>query len=182
MMGQGGRPSMPPSCSTSFADMAIGPVLALPGEDNDYHGGFVARVLDSLARVAGRDLVREERLDPNALGRCVYFGNFALLTHRGDDQAMLNYGNLFGQNLWECDWEELTSAPSSATAPEEDHQTRDQLMDQVSRNNFVSGYEGRRVSFKGRLFLIQDVTVWRLLDASGDSFGVGAIFRRYRHL
>lgn len=162
--------------------MSIGPNLARPGEDNDYQSGFVARVLGSLARVTGKDLVREEGLDPAALGKSVYFGDFALLTHRGDEKARLNYGNLFGQRLWECNWDELTSAPSSATAPSEDHQTRDQLMEKVGRNNFVSGYEGRRISFKGRLFLIQDVTVWRLLDSAGDSFGVGALFRRYRYL
>lgn len=162
--------------------MPIGPVLALPGDDNDYQSGFVARVLDSLARVAGCDLIAEQGLDRSTLGKSVYLANFALLTHRGDEEATLNYGNEFAQRLWECDWNELTAAPSSATAPKEDHQTRDQLLVKVNQDNFVSGYEGRRISFKGRLFLIRDVTVWRLLDASGASFGVGACFRRYRYL
>ena len=162
--------------------MAVGPFLALPCEANEYQSGFVAEVLDSLLRVTGLDLVKQEGLDRRALGKSVYFGNFALLTHRGDENAMLNYGNQFGQNLWDCSWDELTSAPSSATAPAQDRQSRDGLLEKVATQNVVSGYEGRRISFKGRLFLIQDVTVWRLLDRNDVSFGVGAFFRRYHYL
>jgi len=162
--------------------MPIGPSLTLPGEDNDYQNVFVAQVMESFAHVTGRDLVQETGLDRRQLGRGAWFGDFALLTHRGDERAMLNYGNVFAQRLWECDWKALVSSPSAATAPEGDHEARDHLLEKVAKDNFVSGYSGRRMSFKGRLFLIQDVTVWRLLDAAGMSFGVGAFFRQYRYL
>ena len=56
------------------------------------------------------------------------------------------------------------------------------MMQRVMQNSFVTGYSGHRVSRTGRLFLIQDVTIWRLLDESGTSFGVGAFFRQYRYL
>jgi hypothetical protein len=42
-----------------------------------------------------------------------------------------------------------------------------------------AGYSGHLVSRTGRLFLIQDVTLWRLLEESGENFGVRAFFRRY---
>jgi hypothetical protein len=162
--------------------MPIGPPLTHPGEDNDYQNVFVARAVESFARVTGRDLVQETGLDRTQLGRGAWFGDFALLTHRGDERAMLNYANAFALRLWECNWDALVSSPSAATAPEGDHESRDHLLEKVGRDNFVSGYSGRRMSFKGRLFLIQDVTVWRLLDAAGTPFGVGAFFRQYRYL
>jgi hypothetical protein len=162
--------------------MPIGPKLTLPDEDNDYQDTFVTRVVESFERVTGRDLARETGLDRTQLGHGAWFGDFALLTHRGDERATLNYGNGFALRLWDCDWDALVSSPSAATAPEGEHESREYLLEKVGRDNFVSGYSGRRISFKGRLFLIQDVTVWRLLDAAGTSFGVGAFFRQYRYL
>lgn len=156
--------------------MSIGPVLAVPGEENDFHDAFVQKILASHLRVVGRPLLE------GPSGRDVWSGDFALLTHRGDPRAMLNYGNMFALGLWECDWQQFTATPSSATAPDDDRASREAMMQQVVRDGFVSGYEGRRVSRNGRPFLIQDVTIWRLLEENGDSFGVAAIFRRYSYL
>ncbi|HWC64183.1 MAG TPA: MEKHLA domain-containing protein, partial [Rhizomicrobium sp.] len=97
--------------------MSLGPALSLPGENNDYHAGFIARVADSFHHVTGRSLVRDAGLDPRALGRSAWFGDFALLTHRGDAGAVLNYGNRFALKLWEMDWNSFTATPSGDTAP-----------------------------------------------------------------
>ncbi len=156
--------------------MTFGPVLAAPGEENDFHDAFVQKVLASHVCVTGRPLL------PDLSGRDVWSGDFALLTHRGDPRAMLNYGNHFALDLWECDWDQFTATPSSATAPEEGRAAREAMMQQVIQNGFVTGYSGRRISRTGRLFLIQDVTIWRLLEESGESFGVAAFFRRYQRL
>jgi hypothetical protein len=50
-------------------------------------------------------------------------------------------------------------------------------MAKVAQDNFVRGYRGRRISRKGRLFFIEDGIIWRLLDETGEAFGVGAWFR-----
>jgi hypothetical protein len=162
--------------------MSIGPSLTAPSEENDYQSAFVTQVVESFARVTGKSLIEEAGLGRDGLGRKVYFGDFALLCHRGDAQAILNYGNAFTLALWDCDWNTFVSTPSGATAPEQASGSRDLLMKKVNQNNFVTRYSGPRISRAGRLFLIQDVTVWRLIDATGGSFGVGAFFRRYRYL
>ena len=91
----------------------------------------------------------------------------------------MNYGNAFALQLWEASWEEFTATPSAATAPPDNHGPRDAMMQKVAQDNFVRGYAGRRISRKGRLFVITDVTIWRLLDEK-QSFGVGAFFRTVR--
>jgi hypothetical protein len=159
-----------------------GPSLAAPSEENDYQNAFITRLVRSFARVTGGDLVAEAGLEPKALGRSAYFGDFALLSHRGGADAVLNYGNAFSLRLWECDWDAFTSTPSAATAPQEVSGARGLLMQKVSRDNFVSGYCGERISRTGRRFLIEDVTVWRLLDEAENSFGMAAFFRQVRYL
>ncbi len=162
--------------------MSIGPSLSLPAETNDYHAGFIARVAQSFHQVTGRSLLNEAGLDPKALGRSAWFGDFALLTHRGDPGAVLNYGNEFALKLWEMDWNSFTATPSADTAPRNASAGRDLLMEKVARQNYVSGYAGERVSRTGRRFLIENATVWRLLDDRGGSFGMAAFFRRFRYL
>jgi hypothetical protein len=156
--------------------MTFGPALAAPGEENDFQDAFVQRVLASHARVTGRPLLSGHS------GRDVWVGDFALLTHRGDPQAMLNYGNRFALDLWECDWDHFIATRSSATAPKEGRAAREAMMHQVTQNGFVSGYSGERISRTGRLFLIQDVTIWRLLEENGESFGIAAFFHRVQRL
>ncbi|MBV9549690.1 MAG: MEKHLA domain-containing protein [Alphaproteobacteria bacterium] len=146
-----------------------------PAPGNDFQSGFVARVVEAFARITGGDLVAEAGLDPADLGRSVWEGNFALLTH--DTNAILTYGNRFALDLWEMDWEMLTRTPSCETAPEEDRAARALIMAEVERNGFTRAYGGRRVSRSGRLFRIENATVFTLIDEKGAGFGTGAFFR-----
>ncbi|MEY4965496.1 MAG: hypothetical protein RL274_1079 [Pseudomonadota bacterium] len=157
--------------------MSLGPVLAAPGEENNFQNAYIERVLASYFRITGNMPIVD-----GPAGQSVWSGDFALLTHRGGPEARLNYGNRFALDLWECNWDQFTATPSNATAPEEGRAAREEMMQRVMQNGFVTGYSGHRVTRTGRLFLIEDVTIWRLLDESGISFGVGAFFRQYRYL
>lgn len=157
-----------------------GPILDPPSARNCYQQDFILRLADTY-RVTGRDLAQDAGLDPAALGESAWRGDFALLAHRGGTDAVLNYGNLFAQRLWGCDWADFTRLPSRATAPETGRDARAAMMDRVMRDGFVGGYDGERVAVDGRRFIIRDVTIWRLRDARGD-FGVAAFFRRFDRL
>jgi hypothetical protein len=157
-------------------------ILNPPAPDNAYQADHVARLAAAFARVSGDDLYAETGIDPAAPGPSAWHGNFALLSHRGDDQAVLNYGNALVLALWECDWDQLTTMPSARTAPAEDVSERGAMMERVAREGFVRGYRGRRVSRGGRLFMIEDGIVWRLADSAGMDFGVAAFFPSYRLL
>lgn len=160
----------------------IGPQIEEPTEANEFDQKFIVNVLDSYHRVTGLSLIEQESLEVGKIGRSVYFGNFALLTHRGGDEAILNYGNQFALRLWEHDWRSFTSTPSTMTAPPNDRESREKLMNEVGRKNFATGYDGRRVSRSGKLFVIKNATIWRLLDDKGEPFGVGAYFREIERL
>jgi MEKHLA domain len=152
--------------------MPLGPVLDCPASANDWQDAYIRRVAASFARVTGAPLV-EGALN----GARAWFGDFALLTHRGDDKDTMNYGNAFALALWECGWDDFTGVPSEVTAPPEDRAERAIAMQKVVTDNFVRGYRGRRISRKGRLFTIEDGVIWRLMDETGEAFGVGAFFR-----
>jgi len=160
----------------------LGPKLSVPGPENDWHAGHVARLAEAFARVTGRDLVAEMKLDPARLGQSAWEGDFALLSHRGDAQATLNYGNRFALELWQCDWAAFTALPSAATAPADDVPERAAMMAAAASHGFVTGYAGRRISAKGKLFRIENGTIWRLMDAGGEPFGVAALFRDFTRL
>ena len=162
--------------------MRLGPVLDQPSPENRYQQDFIARVVDAFARTTGRDLVAEAGLDPGALGESAWHGDFALLTHRGGTEAVLNYGNLFVQTLWAADWDSLTALPSALTAPEEGREMRAAMMRQVSEHGCVTGYAGERMARDGRRFMMHDGIVWRLQEKSGEPFGVAAFFKHYTPL
>lgn len=162
--------------------MQTGPILPPPGAENDWHDAFLRRVLAAFTRATGRDLAAEAGVDSAAPGQGFYFADFALLTHRGDADVMLNYGNALALKLWECDWADFTAMSSRETAPGEGRAAREAMMAQVAEKGFVSGYSGVRVSRSGRRFLIQDGIVWRLRDSDGAPFGVAAFIPRVSYL
>jgi hypothetical protein len=146
-----------------------------PSAVNHFQEDFVARLAASFDRATGGDLVREAGLDPAALGQSAWEGRFALLCH--NNQAILTYANGFALDLWEMDWATMRQTPSSATAPPEDRAARALLLERVARDGFSRAYTGRRVSRSGRLFLIENATVWTCRDEKGAGFGTGAFFK-----
>jgi hypothetical protein len=155
--------------------MPIGPILDRPAQANAWQDDYIKRVAGSFMRVTGAPLLQSQ-----TPGQGAWLGDFALLTHRGDDDGTLNYGNQFALNLWECGWEDFIGLPSAVTAPPEDRPSRAVAMQKVAQDNFVRGYSGRRISRKGRLFIIEDGIIWRLLDETGEAFGIGAWFKTVR--
>ena len=154
--------------------------LPPPSSANLWHQDFIVRVVAAFARVTGGNLVDEAGLDPATLGKSVWDGNFALLTH--DTNAILTYGNRFALDLWEMDWQTLVRTPSRLTAPEEDRPARAVIMAAVERDGFTRSYTGRRVSRTGKFFLIENATVFTLIDEKGAGFGTGAFFKSVKRL
>jgi hypothetical protein len=162
--------------------MPAGVILEKAPPLADFYEPFIRKVIASCRRVAGLDLIQQENLQRDCLGKSVFYGKFALLTHRGGADAILNYGNDYVLKLWDTTWAEFITMPSKLTAPEEGRETREEFMETVRHNGFATGYDGIRISRTGRRFVIKDVTVWQLVDGDGLNFGVGAYFSNYERI
>ncbi len=151
--------------------------LAAPSPTNNYHQEHVAMMLENLRRWTSYDLIEEYGLDVDRLGEEVFNADFYILSHDRSMNPILNYGNSRVLELWEVSWEELTNMYSRDTAKPVDRSARSSVMDRVKKDNYISGYNGIRVSKTGAEFQILDVTIWNLFLDNGDAYGQAAWFK-----
>lgn len=137
----------------------------LPSAQNDWLITHIHLLCDSLYKLTGRHLV-EPGLSAIDAARYVYHAPFVVLSHNTDFDPVLTYANLAGQQLFEMNWETLTTTPSRRTAEALLREERDQLLQRVSQCGFIDDYAGVRVSATGRRFRIERAMVWNLGDAN----------------
>jgi hypothetical protein len=136
---------------------------------------FFTLLADSYSRLLGRALVPES-IDPGDRSAWLYGkAPFGILAHNAEADPIFIYGNRAAQQRFEYDWHELTALPSRLSAEAPDRQERADFLAAVSRNGFIEGYRGMRISKSGKRFWIEGVTVWQLTDASGIYRGQAAL-------
>ena len=138
--------------------------------------GFFALLTDSFARLLGRPLVPAEK----TAEWLYYEAPFAVLAHGTETDPKFIYANKTAQFCFEYSWDEFLSLPSRLSAEAPDRDERQKLLEQVSRNGFMTGYRGIRVAKSGRRFMIEDGVVWELIDRAGARHGQAAAFSSWR--
>ncbi|RSM84809.1 MEKHLA domain-containing protein [Kibdelosporangium aridum] len=104
---------------------------------------------------------------------------FVLLAHNTDPDPVFTYANKAAQACFEYDWDEFITLPSRLSALPGNREDRQHLLDTVSENGFITGYRGIRVAKSGRLFQVEDLTLWNLLNEDGHYVGQSAMFPRW---
>ncbi|GLX68792.1 MEKHLA domain-containing protein [Paenibacillus glycanilyticus] len=140
---------------------------------------------DSYRRWTGRDLVPGESNGCGGgmdLSEKLFNAPQVILSHGTETDPVLNYGNQTALDLWEMDWEQLTSTPSRLTAEPMERAERDRFFTQVTAHGYVDDYTGIRISSTGRRFYIMNATVWNLVDEQGIYRGQAATFREYKYI
>ena len=138
-------------------------------------------LLDSFGARVGRELTlrggnaREE-------AERLFGAPFVVVSHGPEADPILNYGNAAALALWELSPDELIATPSRLTAEAELREAREHVLAETTRNGFVAGYAGVRVSKTGRRFRIVDVTIWNVSDADGRLVGQAATFAHCERL
>ena len=150
---------------------------SLSHSQNNYHQEHVSMMLKNLKRWTAYDLIEEYGFSADKLGEEIFNADFYILSHNNAIDPILTYGNNRVLQLWEISWEELTQMHSRDTAKPVEQIDRQALMDRVKEYNYVSGYEGIRVSKKGMEFKILDVTIWNLFSDNDDPYGQAAWFK-----
>jgi hypothetical protein len=152
-------------------------MLAIPSGDNNYHREHVLLLLENLQRWAGYDLIAEYGFSLDKLGAQVFNADFYLLSHNNAADPILTYGNQQVLTKWEVSWAELTNMHSRETAKPIDRAARSVMMERVKVDNYISGYNGVRVSKTGQEFTISDGIVWNVFANNGDFYGQAAWFK-----
>ncbi|MGX1772993.1 MEKHLA domain-containing protein [Nocardia brasiliensis] len=124
----------------------------------------------SFERFLGRPL--SDRTDARWLYKHAPFG---LLVHNTEPDPVFVYANKSAQRCFEYTWDEFVGLPSRLSAEPGRRAARQDLLDEVARSNFITGYRDVRITKSGRRFWIEDGIIWNVLDDRGDLVGQAAI-------
>jgi hypothetical protein len=138
-------------------------------------------MLNSYSRWTGRELIPIE-ISPQQRTKELFYQPFVVLSHGTQEDPILNYGNQAALELWEMTWEEFTNTPSRLTAEPVNRKERTRLLAQVRRNGYIDTYRGVRISKSGRRFLVEQATVWNILDMNNRYTGQAATFSSWAYL
>jgi hypothetical protein len=154
---------------------------SMPDFSNNYDREHVLIMLDNLRRWVNYDLIKEYGFSLERLGEQVFNADFYLLSHNTATDPVLTYGNQQVLDRWEVSWQELTAMHSSETAKPVDRSARSILMAQVKEHNYISGYNGIRISKTGKEFQILDGIIWNLFLPDGSFYGQAAWFKSVQY-
>ncbi len=106
--------------------------------------------------------------------KCLWQAPFAVVSHGTEADPIFNYGNALALKVFAYDWQEFTRLPSRNSAEIINQAEREALLVQVNQHGFIANYAGVRIASNGARFLIQNATVWNLLDETGNYCGQAA--------
>jgi len=89
---------------------------------------------------------------------------FAIASHQAGDDPMFNYVNHQALALFKMTPEEMLGLPSRYSAEPMLREARDALLHQVASHGFIENYAGVRIAQDGSRFLIEQATVWNVVD------------------
>lgn len=107
---------------------------------------------------------------------------FVLLSHNTGTDPIFTYGNLKALELFEMDWDTLTSLPSRDSAEPLAREEREHLLQTVNRQGYIDNYSGVRISSSGKRFMIHKAIVWNLRNAEGQYVGQAAFFDKWQYI
>jgi hypothetical protein len=135
-------------------------------------------LLDSFRRWTGRDLLVRTGT-PEVQAEALFAAPFVVVSHGTEADPLLNYGNQRALDLWELSWAQLTSTPSRLTAEPMNRSERARMLAVAEEQGYFAGYRGIRISSTGKRFLVEDATVWNVVDGQGIRVGQAATFAHW---
>jgi len=107
---------------------------------------------------------------------------FVVISHGGQADPLLNYGNRAALDLWEVSWEDFCRTPSRLTAEPINQMERTRMLAEAQTRGYLSEYRGVRISNTGRRFLVEHALVWNVLNGDGKRVGQAATFSQWKRL
>jgi len=152
--------------------------FVFPSASNLFLAGHVELLCNSYHHWTGKALIdpydnRDER------AKTLFEAPFAVVSHNTAIDPIFNYANLKAMELFEMDWNIITSLPSRLSAEAINQEERARLLNIVSEHGFIADYTGIRISSSGKRFRIKNATVWNLIDNDGLYVGQAAMFSNW---
>jgi MEKHLA domain len=136
----------------------------------------VSLIAKSFRRLTGRPLLDVVPDDARELAKEMWLWPRAIVAHGTEADPVFFYGNRLALQLFEMNFAEFTRLPSRLSAEAPVREERAKLLEQVASRGFVEDYAGMRIAKSGRRFVIENGTVWNLVDEAGVSHGQAATF------
>ena len=143
---------------------------------------FYQLLADSYARLLGHPLVPQTMSLLEATDWLYESAPFGVLAHNTDPDPRFIYGNKAAQSRFGYSWDEITRLPSRLSAEAPDREERQQFLARVKRLGYEAGYKGVRIAKSGQRFMIEEATLWQLLDADGKVHGQAVVIPRTRDI
>eukprot|EP00802_Teleaulax_amphioxeia_P029306 Tamp_31343.p1 GENE.Tamp_31343~~Tamp_31343.p1 ORF type:complete len:230 (-),score=37.67 Tamp_31343:13-606(-) len=150
-----------------------------PGPPNEWYLSHVTAMDRSLRRLAGSSPLLPADPTVEDARRLALDTDRVLVAHGAQEDPIFEYGNSAGLDLWETDWDTFVTLPSRKSAGLDARAERERLLTNVRLSGFSDAYNGVRRSLTGKLFRIQDVTVWNVYkdgDPDQERIGQAATF------
>jgi PAS domain-containing protein len=142
---------------------------------------WVHFLLTSFHHWTGLELI-ERAGSANEQAEALFSAPFIVVSHDGQDDPILNYGNRAALDLWEVTWEDLCRTPSRLTAEPIDQVERARMLAEAQIRGYISDYRGIRISKTGRRFFVEHALVWNVLNGDGKMVGQAATFSQWKRL
>ncbi|GGP27041.1 MEKHLA domain-containing protein [Silvimonas amylolytica] len=143
---------------------------------------FYKLLADSYARLLNRPLVPPSVPNADAARWLYEMAPFAVLAHNTEQDPIFIYGNKAAQRRFGYSWDELIRLPSRLSAEAPNREARRRFLERVQQVGYEAGYSGVRIMQSGQRFMIEEATLWQLLDTDGHLHGQAVIIPRTRDL
>lgn len=149
-----------------------------PTEENAFLHDHAQLMISSYQHWTGKELVRQCSADDD-LYRALFHAPYGVVSHNTDVDPIFNYANQTALRLFEMNWSQFTCLASRKSAEPVNRAERARLIKRVSEYGFIDNYQGIRISSTGRRFIIEDATVWNVVDNKGIYYGQAAVFFKW---
>lgn len=156
-------------------------ILPEPSRENQFYADHLQRLRRNYERLTGKSFGPSD-LTGVEFAEAIYQAPYVVVSHGPQPDPIFNYANLVAQGLFELSWQDFCQLPSRLSAEPPNQAERQRLLDAVTHQGFMAGYEGIRIAKSGRRFWIKDVTVWNLTDDEGIYRGQAAIYSRWQDI
>jgi hypothetical protein len=108
---------------------------------------------------------------------------YAVASHNADADPLFNYANQQAFQLFRMQPEDMLALPSRYSAEPMLREARAEFLHQVATHGYIDNYSGVRIAKDGSRFLIEQATVWNVMDIkTKEHFGQAVIIKAWKAL